>query len=109
MLHRVLVVLCITEITSWGVLFYSFPVLAPAIEADLHASASTVTAGFSLGQITSALAGIAVGRVLDRWGPRLVMTAASVLSVPALLLLAGAHTVPAFYGAWLLTGAAMAG
>src|SRR5215510_13059297 len=102
MLRRVLVVLCITEITSWGVLFYSFPVLAPAIEADLHASASTITAGFSLGQITSALAGIVVGRVLDRTGPRLVMTTASVLVVPALVLTANAHDVPTFYAAWLL-------
>ena len=30
-LRRVLVVLCVTEIVSWGVLYYAFPVLAPAI------------------------------------------------------------------------------
>ena len=30
-LRRVLAVLCGTEITSWGVLFYAFPVLVPAI------------------------------------------------------------------------------
>jgi MFS family permease len=109
MLQRVLVVLCVTEITSWGALFYSFPVLAPAIEADLRVSAGVVTAGFSLGQITSALAGVLVGRVLDRIGPRLVMTTASVLAVPALILMADAHSVPTFYAAWLLAGAAMAG
>jgi hypothetical protein len=33
-LRRVLVVLCVTEITSWGVLYYAFPVLAPSIAAD---------------------------------------------------------------------------
>nr|QEO74084.1 hypothetical protein [uncultured bacterium] len=32
-LRRVLTVLCITEITSWGVLYYAFPVLAPTISA----------------------------------------------------------------------------
>ncbi|GIL30917.1 hypothetical protein [Actinocatenispora comari] len=30
-LRRVLIVLCTTEITSWGVLYYAFPVLAPHI------------------------------------------------------------------------------
>ena len=34
-LRRVLVVLCVTEIVSWGVLYYAFPVLAPSI-ADEH-------------------------------------------------------------------------
>ena len=29
-LRRVLAVLCVTEIVSWGVLYYAFPVLAPA-------------------------------------------------------------------------------
>jgi hypothetical protein len=39
-LRRVLVILCVTEITSWGVLFYSFPVLAPGIEAATGCSRS---------------------------------------------------------------------
>jgi hypothetical protein len=30
-LRRVVVVLCLTEITSWGVLFYAFPVLSTSI------------------------------------------------------------------------------
>ena len=29
-----LLVLCLTEITSWGVLYYAFPVLAPSISDD---------------------------------------------------------------------------
>lgn len=33
-LRRVLVVLCVTEITSWGILFYAFPVLLGAIATD---------------------------------------------------------------------------
>ena len=31
---RVLVVLCLTQITGWGVLFHAFPVLARSISAD---------------------------------------------------------------------------
>ena len=32
--RRVLVVLCLTQITSWGVLYYAFPVMAPTLAAD---------------------------------------------------------------------------
>ena len=44
--RRVLLVLCLTEITSWGVLYYAFPVLAPAIADDTGWSVSAVTAAF---------------------------------------------------------------
>jgi len=32
-LRRVLAVLCLTEITSWGILYYAFPVLAVSLSA----------------------------------------------------------------------------
>ncbi|MFL6141911.1 MAG: MFS transporter [Labedaea sp.] len=108
-LRRVLVVLCLTQITGWGVLFYAFPVLLPGITADSGWSASTVTAGLSFGQIVSALAGIPVGRLLDRVGPRPVMTTGSVLAVPALALVASAHSPLWYFAGWLLAGFAMSG
>ena len=68
-LRRVLVVLCVTEITSWGVLYYAFPVLAPSIAADTGWSVSTITAAFSTGLVVSAAVGIPAGGWLDRCGP----------------------------------------
>lgn len=108
-LRRVLAVLCITEITSWGVLYYAFPVLAPAIAADTGWSISTVTGAFSTGLVVAALVGVPAGRWLDRWGPRPVMTAGSVLAVPAVLGIALAGSLPWFFAAWVLAGVAMAG
>jgi MFS family permease len=108
-LRRVLAVLCVTEIVSWGVLYYAFPVLAPAMIADTGWSAGTVTAAFSFGLIVSALAGIPVGRWLDRFGPRRLMTAGSLIAVPAVAGIAAAPTVPWFFAAWALAGVAMAG
>jgi MFS family permease len=108
-LRRVLAVLCVTEITSWGILYYAFPVLAPGIATDTGWSIGTITAAFSLGLVVSALVGIPAGRWLDRLGPRLVMTTGSVLAVPAVLGIATAGSLPWFFAAWALAGVAMAG
>lgn len=108
-LRRVLTVLCVTEITSWGVLFYAFTVLAPGIAAARGWSASTVTAAFSVAQVTSALTGIVVGRVLDRVGPRPVMTAGSIVAVPALVLIAETTALPWYFVGWFGVGLAMSG
>jgi MFS family permease len=107
--RRVLAVLCTTEIVSYGVLFYAFPVLAAGITADTGWSTVTITAAFSLALVVSALVGIPVGRVLDRAGPRAVMTAGSVLAVPAVLGVASATSLPWFVASWVLAGIAMGG
>ena len=106
-LRRVLVVLSIVEIVSWGVLYYAFPVLAPQVAADTGWSAAQVTAGFSLSQVVAAVLGVPVGRVLDRRGPRSVMTAGSVLAVPAVLSIASAGSLAWWLAAWAVAGAAM--
>jgi MFS family permease len=107
--RRVLLVLCLTEITSWGVLYYAFTVLAPSISRDTGWPASAVTAAFSVSLIVAALVGIPVGRLLDRLGPRLVMTAGSALAVPATVVVALAPNLVWFFAGWVLAGVAMAG
>lgn len=106
-LRTVLVVLCLTEITSWGILFYAFPVLAGQISTSTGWSLPVVNGAFSTGLICSALTGLLVGRILDRRGPRSVMTVGSLLAAPALCLVAAAGTLPVFFGGWILSGIAM--
>ncbi|MDN5853227.1 MAG: MFS transporter, partial [Actinomycetia bacterium] len=107
-LRRVVTILCVTQITSWGVLYYAFPVLAPAITADTGWSATAVTAAFSAGQVTAGIVGIYVGRRIDRFGPRFLMTAGSVLAIPAVIIFATASAYPVFLAGWIAAGAAMA-
>jgi MFS family permease len=107
--HRVLVVLCLTEVVSWGVLYYAFPVLAPSMAADTGWSPAALSAAFSAGLVVAGLVGIPVGRLLDRWGPRAVMTTGSVLAVPAVVGIATAPSYGWFLASWLLAGVAMAG
>ncbi|MEU2250689.1 MFS transporter [Streptomyces sp. NPDC019224] len=100
--------LCATQITSWGIVYYAFPVLNPAITADTGWSTGVTTAAFSAALLISAFAGIRVGRIIDHRGPRTVMTTGSVLGVASLLVMAAAPNLPVFFAGWLLAGLAMA-
>lgn len=106
-LRRVLLTLCITEITSWGVLYYAFTVLSDQISADTGWAAPAVTAAFSAGLVTAALVGIPVGRWLDRVGPRWIMTAGSVVGALSVVAVVTAPNYGWFVAAWILAGVAM--
>jgi MFS family permease len=102
--RRALVGLCITEITSWGVLYYAFPVIATTVTADTGWSYSAINTAFSAGLLICAAAGVPVGWLLNRHGPRRVMSTGSVLGVGAILAVAAAPTLPWFFAAWILVG-----
>lgn len=108
-LGTVLTGLCVTEIVSWGVLYYAFPVLAPSIRAQTGWSPSLTTAAFSGALVVAAVVGIPVGRLLDRHGPRLIMTLGSVLAGLACAVIAWSPNLVIFALGWLLAGVAMAG
>lgn len=108
-LRRVVAVLSLSQVVSWGVLYYGFAVLQSAITRDTGWSPTSVTAAFSLSQVVSGVVGLWVGRHLDDRGPRLVMTGAALLAAPGLLLVALSPSLPWFFLGWLVVGAAMAG
>lgn len=101
-----LVTLCVTVITGWGVLYYALPVLAGDIAADTGWSTTGIIAALSASQLVAAAAGIPIGRWLDQHGPRGVMTAGSALAVLALVAVASAPTLWWFIGAWSVAGVA---
>lgn len=107
--RRALGALCLTQIVGWGVLYYSFPVALPTISADTGWSGTSATAAFSVALVVAAIVGIPVGRIIDAWGPRLVMTIGSVVGVAATLGVAAAPGVGWFAGAWIVVGIAQAG
>lgn len=108
-LGPVLTGLCVTEIVSWGVLYYAFPVLAPTMTVQAGWSTTQTTAAFSAALVVAAVVGVPVGRVLDRRGPRVVMTSGSVLATVAVGIIAWSPNLLIFAGGWLLAGIAMAG
>jgi len=79
-------VFALTETVSWGILGYAFSVFLVPMRDELGWSEATLTGGYSLALLLSGLAAPAVGRWIDRRGPRMLMTGGSVLGV--LLVLA---------------------
>jgi MFS family permease len=106
--RRVLVTLCVTQVTGWGVLYYAFPVLQAGIAADTGWAPTSVAGAFALGQVAAAVGGLVVGRALDRHGPRRLMSTGSVLAALSCAAISGATSPPGFVVAWLLAGTAMA-
>ncbi|GEB54829.1 MFS transporter [Streptomyces gardneri] len=107
-LRAVLPALCATQITSWGIVYYAFPVLNPQIVADTGWPTGATMAAFSLALVVSGLAGIRVGRIIDHRGPRTIMTAGSAAGVLSLGIVALAPNLPVFFAGWILAGLSMA-
>ncbi len=106
-LRRVLWVLSVTQITSWGILYYAFAVLLQPMADDTGWSPVFLTAAFSTGLIVAGVCGIFVGRRLDARGPRRIMTMGSVVAVVAVVLVATASSRGMFLAAWVVAGVAM--
>jgi MFS family permease len=106
-LRRVLATLCLSQITSWGVLYYAFSVLSAQISERTGWSPTSVTAAFSIALVVSAVVGIPVGRWLDRHGPRTVMTAGAVLGPLAVAGVALSPNLLCFTVTWIAAGVAM--
>ena len=100
--------LSITETISWGILYYAFAVFLLPMQRELGYSAAQLTGAFSLALLVSAVAGIAVGRHLDRHSPRTLMTAGSVAGVLLVLAWSQVHGLLGFYALWIGIGLVMA-
>jgi predicted MFS family arabinose efflux permease len=100
--------LSITETISWGILYYAFAVFLLPMQEELGYSAAQLTGAFSLALLVSAVAGIAVGRHLDRHSPRMVMTSGSVAGVLLVVAWSQVHGLLAFYALWIGIGVVMA-
>lgn len=101
-----LTVLCLTQVVGWGVLYYSFPVALPAIAADTGWSQTGATAAFSAALVVAAVAGVFVGRRIDRHGPRAVMTTGSALASVAVVAVALSPSPAWFLASWITVGLA---
>ncbi|MGB9989837.1 MFS transporter [Massilia sp. SM-13] len=105
---RTIGILAVTQIASWGSLYYAFSIVAAAIGAELHLAPEMVFGAFSVSLLVTGLCSTPVGILIDRFGGRWIMGAGSVVCGAGLIWLSYASGPLSYFGAWIVLGAAMA-
>jgi predicted MFS family arabinose efflux permease len=98
----------VAQICSWGSLYYSFPLIAAAMEADLGWSKSAIYGAATVGLLLAGLLAVPVGAAIDRGWGRVVMTSASILCGLLLMTWAFVTDLPLFFVAAAGIGALQA-
>jgi hypothetical protein len=105
---RAVSVLGITQILSWGALFYPPVLTVPLIAADHGWSPPFAMAGFSVGLFVGGLCARYVGGAIDRFGGHVVMPVGSLIGAAGLVVLVWAPGIASYFAAWITIGVAMA-
>ena len=92
------------ETVSWGVLYYAFSVLIAPTTLEMGWSRAEISGALSVMLVVSGVAGLAVGRWFDEHGPRLLMTAGSIVAVPLVLAWSQVQDLLSFYLIWIGIG-----
>src|SRR5262245_55424674 len=105
---RGVLVLGVTQILSWGTIFYTPVLIVPLIAADRGWSISFAMGGFSVGLLIAVLVAPYVRLLVDRFGVHAVMTIGSLVAALALFSIARASSPVAYYAVWIMLGVSMA-
>lgn len=103
-----LTALALAEVTSWGILYYAFPVFLEPMRAEFGWSIAQMTGAYSLALLLAGLAAIPVGWWLDKHGPRLLMTVGSCVAVLLVIAWSQTSNLLGFYLIWAGIGLVMA-
>jgi MFS family permease len=105
---RAVAVLGVTQILSWGTMFYTPVLIVPLIAADRGWSISFGMGGFSVGLLAAGLSAPYVGRSVDRFGGHVVMTIGSLIGALGLVLIPHAADHVSYLAVWVVLGIGMA-
>jgi len=104
---RAVPVLGVTQILTWGTLFYPPVLTVPLMAAAREWSMTFAMSGFSLALLTAGLVAPRVGFLIDRYGGHRVMPVGSLLAAVALLGLVAARQPALYVATWVLLGIAI--
>ena len=102
-----ILVLGTTQTLAWASSYYLPAILGDAIAKDVGISSSWFFAMFSASLLVAAVLGPRIGRTIDMFGGRGVLSASNVLFAAGLALLGLAHSIWLVSLAWLLLGVGM--
>jgi hypothetical protein len=106
--RRIVAMLGIGQIATWGSLYYAFALLGPEMLREFGWRTELVFGAFSWALLVSGLAAAPAGALIDRHGGRRVMSAGSAVCGTGLMLLSQSHALSSYYAAWTLLGIGMA-
>lgn len=98
----------LTEMFSWGILYYAFTVFLRTMQTSLGWSTTALTGAFSLALLCSSGAALPIGYWLDRHGTRWLMTLGSCIASLLVLAWAVVENLVLFYLIWIGLGLTMA-
>lgn len=98
----------IAQIVSWGALYYAFPLVAVAMEADLGLSKPELYGAATFGLGVGSLAAWPVGAAIDRGHGRAVLAGGSVFAALLLLAWSRVESLTPFYAILAGIGVAQA-
>jgi MFS family permease len=96
-----------TQTLAWASSYYLPAILADPIAHDLGISSNWLFAAFSASLVISALLGPRIGRQIDLFGGRQVLSASNIILAAGLAVLGLANSIPVLVAAWLLLGTGM--
>lgn len=100
--------LCVTETITWGIAYYGFAVFLPPMEQALGGTRVAITGAFSVAMGVMALAALPVGRWIDRFGSRALMTVGSCAVTALMFAWSRVESLAGLYVVWVLMGLALA-
>jgi MFS family permease len=101
-------ILALTQVISWGTIYYAFGVVAGSMQGELGWRPELIYGAMSWSLLAAGLTATPAGLLIDRLGGRAVMAGGSIVAGTGMLLLAHAHSVVVFLFAWTLLGCSMA-
>ena len=104
---RAVPVLGITQIVSWGSIFYTPVLIVPLIANEHGWSMTFAMGGFSVALLAAGLIAPTVGRSIDHFGGHVTMTVGSLIGALGLVLIGYADNPVTYYAVWIILGVAM--
>jgi MFS family permease len=105
--RRLVVCLGFSQLVCWGISYYLIGLFGEVIARDLGWSITLTYSGFSGALVVMGLTSGFIGRLVDRYGGRRVMTGGSVLLAIGCTGLAGSYNLWVYNVSWAVLGVGM--
>jgi len=94
----------LSQLVSWGTLYYSFPLIGEAMINDMGWSRTDIYGAATLGLLAAALAAYPIGSLIDRGHGRKLMGGATIAASLALVAWSNIQTTTALYAVIITLG-----